>query len=148
VQDENKTYGTARVLMALKALRARGFSVSEELFRSAEEGLLAMQLPCGAWGGSRPDGGQASIEETGLALEALVGGAHVSAVMRGTAWLLGKMKGDAELRPAPIGFYFAKLWYFERLYPLLAAVGALGAVTRFYGSETFELEETGGGPLG
>ncbi|MEY2598263.1 MAG: hypothetical protein RLZZ142_522 [Verrucomicrobiota bacterium] len=148
VQDENKTYGTARVLMAMKALRSRGFSVSEGLFRSAEEGLLAMQLPCGAWGGSRPDGSQASIEETGLALEALVGGAHVSAVMRGTAWLLGKMKSDAELRPAPIGFYFAKLWYFERLYPLLAAVGALGAVTRFYGSETFDLEETGGGGLG
>ena len=28
---------------------------------------------------------------------------------------------------SPIGFYFAKLWYFERLYPLIFTVGALGA---------------------
>lgn len=27
--------------------------------------------------------------------------------------------------PAPIGFYFAKLWYFERLYPLIFAVSCL-----------------------
>jgi squalene-hopene/tetraprenyl-beta-curcumene cyclase len=32
--------------------------------------------------------------------------------------------------PAPIGFYFAKLWYFERLYPLIFTVGALGAEKR------------------
>jgi squalene-hopene/tetraprenyl-beta-curcumene cyclase len=28
----------------------------------------------------------------------------------------------------PIGFYFAKLWYFERLYPLIWTTGALGKV--------------------
>ena len=27
--------------------------------------------------------------------------------------------------PSPIGFYFAKLWYFEKLYPMIATVGAL-----------------------
>ena len=27
-----------------------------------------------------------------------------------------------------IGFYFAKLWYFERLYPQVWTVGALGKV--------------------
>jgi hypothetical protein len=34
--------------------------------------------------------------------------------------------------PAPIGFYFAKLWYFERLYPLIFAVSCLRrAVVKF-----------------
>ena len=33
-----------------------------------------------------------------------------------------------EFEPAPIGFYFAKLWYYERAYPLVFAVGALGRV--------------------
>jgi glycosyltransferase involved in cell wall biosynthesis len=32
--------------------------------------------------------------------------------------------------PAPIGFYFAKLWYFEKLYPLIFTVAALGRATR------------------
>ncbi len=27
---------------------------------------------------------------------------------------------------SPIGFYFAKLWYYERLYPLIFTVAALG----------------------
>jgi squalene-hopene/tetraprenyl-beta-curcumene cyclase len=27
--------------------------------------------------------------------------------------------------PAPIGFYFARLWYFEKLYPLIFTAGAL-----------------------
>jgi squalene-hopene/tetraprenyl-beta-curcumene cyclase len=29
------------------------------------------------------------------------------------------------MEPSPIGFYFAKLWYFERLYPLIFTVAAL-----------------------
>ncbi len=32
--------------------------------------------------------------------------------------------------PAPIGFYFAKLWYWERLYPLVWTVSALGLANR------------------
>ena len=28
---------------------------------------------------------------------------------------------------SPIGFYFAKLWYYERLYPMIFTVGALRA---------------------
>ena len=28
--------------------------------------------------------------------------------------------------PSPIGFYFAKLWYFEKLYPIIFTVAALG----------------------
>jgi len=27
--------------------------------------------------------------------------------------------------PSPIGFYFAKLWYYEKLYPMIFATGAL-----------------------
>ena len=30
--------------------------------------------------------------------------------------------------PSPIGFYFANLWYFEKLYPLVFTVAALERV--------------------
>jgi squalene-hopene/tetraprenyl-beta-curcumene cyclase len=30
------------------------------------------------------------------------------------------------VKASPIGFYFAKLWYYERLYPLIFTVAALG----------------------
>ena len=33
-------------------------------------------------------------------------------------------------KPTPIGFYFAKLWYFEKLYPIIFTVSALGRMRR------------------
>jgi len=45
---------------------------------------------------------------------------------RGTEWLVGKIECGEWQQPSPIGFYFAKLWYYERLYPLIFSVAALG----------------------
>jgi squalene-hopene/tetraprenyl-beta-curcumene cyclase len=59
-------------------------------------------------------------------VEALAGTEHVGATDRGAAWLVDRVESGAWREPAPIGFYFAKLWYYERLYPLIWTVGALG----------------------
>ena len=49
----------------------------------------------------------------------------------GVDWLIDRTDaGRAMPHPAPIGFYFAKLWYFERLYPLVFAAAALGRARR------------------
>jgi squalene-hopene/tetraprenyl-beta-curcumene cyclase len=37
--------------------------------------------------------------------------------------------------PSPIGFYFAKLWYYEELYPVIFTVGALQRVGRLLNDE-------------
>jgi squalene-hopene/tetraprenyl-beta-curcumene cyclase len=47
-------------------------------------------------------------------------------VVRGLHWLLDRVESGQHRQPAPIGFYFAKLWYYERLYPLTFTVAALG----------------------
>jgi squalene-hopene/tetraprenyl-beta-curcumene cyclase len=70
---------------------------------------------------------ESSIEETALAVESLLGSSHVEVVRRGVAWLVARAKPEEWCSPRPIGFYFAKLWYFERLYPLIFLVSALGA---------------------
>lgn len=129
--EVNLTYGTARVLIALREVRGRGFSVSEEMLRSAEKCLVGMQLPDGGWGGNVSSEMCASVEETALAVEALAGSGYTGAVDRGVEWLLQRVESGGWREPAPIGFYFAKLWYFERLYPLIQTVGALGAASRF-----------------
>ena len=54
----------------------------------------------------------------------------VRTVERGAPWLVERVESGAWREPAPIGFYFAKLWYYERLYPLIWTVGALGKVAR------------------
>ncbi|MBL7140845.1 MAG: squalene--hopene cyclase [Planctomycetes bacterium] len=50
------------------------------------------------------------------------------AARRGAAYLVGRTRGGTAFEPAPIGFYFASLWYFERLYPVIFTVSALGRV--------------------
>jgi squalene-hopene/tetraprenyl-beta-curcumene cyclase len=41
-------------------------------------------------------------------------------------WLVQQVEAGGLHRPTPIGFYFAKLWYFEKLYPIIFTVAALG----------------------
>ena len=72
---------------------------------------------------------ESSIEETALAVNALaVNSQKISEVIeRGTKWLMKRIQ-SGEMAASPIGFYFAKLWYFEKLYPLIFTVGALSQV--------------------
>jgi len=119
LDDENPVYGTSKVLLAVEGTaRKRGM-----------EWLVAAQNADGGWGGSA--GMESSIEETALAVNALA--AHSqgisAAIERGTRWLIERVSGD-EMPASPIGFYFAKLWYFEKLYPLIFTVGALSQVKK------------------
>jgi squalene-hopene/tetraprenyl-beta-curcumene cyclase len=97
--------------------------------------LVAKQNPDGGWSGA--DGAGSSMEETGLALEGLTvvwqrlniapkeRDTLRPAIIRGGAWLAKAIEHERWHAPAPIGLYFAKLWYYERLYPLIFATGAL-----------------------
>ena len=53
-----------------------------------------------------------------------------TAVERGLAWLIERIEAGGLQQPTPIGFYFAKLWYFEKLYPIIFSVAALGRARR------------------
>ena len=52
-------------------------------------------------------------------------------ILRGAQWLINRTQGGREFPPTPIGFYFAKLWYWENLYPVVWAVAALRAVEQW-----------------
>ena len=124
--DENPTYGTARVLAAYRDL---GLADSDPARRGVAW-LLANQNEDGGWGGGR--GTPSSVEETALAVEVLIDLAPADAVQvnAGLAWLVSQVEAGGLATPAPIGFYFAKLWYFERLYPIIFSVAALGRACR------------------
>ena len=137
--DENPTYGTAKVLLALQELDADKFAEVDLLLAGAVMPLIESQREDGSWGGGRE--GPASIEGTALAVEALTGLSRRSkgasrllarcaqpAVAKGTRWLIERVEAGDWTQPSPIGFYFAKLWYYEKLYPLIFTVGALGRV--------------------
>lgn len=124
--DENPLYGTAHVVIALRELSESGMLPALGPATRGTAWIASAQNDDGGWGGVR--GVPSSVEETALAVEALAGTSHAESVGRGVAWLVEKVESGAWREPSPIGFYFAKLWYHERLYPLVWTVGALGKV--------------------
>jgi squalene-hopene/tetraprenyl-beta-curcumene cyclase len=146
--DENPVYGTARVLIALADL---GYE-SSDMARRALEWLCRVQHASGGWGPVAAARVAAatrripapkcavkdfdplyvgpSVEETALAVTALLritatSSVHEHAAEQGLAWLVDAVDNGRHLEPAPIGFYFAKMWYYERLYPRIFATEAL-----------------------
>jgi squalene-hopene/tetraprenyl-beta-curcumene cyclase len=122
--DENPTYGTTRALCAYRSLNL----LETESARRGLQWLVRAQTDDGGWGGAART--NSSVEETALAVDALLGCEGVAgskdALERGIQWLVERVEENCFLDASPIGFYFAKLWYFERLYPVIFATGVLG----------------------
>jgi squalene-hopene/tetraprenyl-beta-curcumene cyclase len=126
--EQNRIYGTSRVALALAETGAAPLSLEK-----AVGWLSAVQKPDGGWsGGAAP--GRSSTEETALALECLCAAWVMrpdlrprleAAVCKGTGHLLDRVAHGTWKQPAAIGFYFAKLWYYERFYPIVFTVAAL-----------------------
>ena len=125
-REENPVYGTSRVVVALAAARDKEIDVPEHLFQRAIEWMQGAQNEDGGWGGTR--GVASSVEETGLALSALAATGKPDLVQRGVEWLVRATQHGTISPETPIGLYFARLWYSERLYPLVFAIEGLARV--------------------
>ncbi len=139
--EENPVYGTARVLLAYRDLKK---TTAREAYRGFEW-LAAAQNQDGGWGNAPPAKREksrsaplrslpSSVEETSLAVEALLSGQAIPAVQRaldkGLTWLVEAVEAGRHRETSPLGFYFAKLWYYERMYPLTFIQAALGHAVR------------------
>jgi squalene-hopene/tetraprenyl-beta-curcumene cyclase len=131
-QEDNPIYGTAKVLLAIRDL----CRLDSPPPRRALDWLVSMQRADGSFGSCGVTAGPASVEETALAVEALLtcgqAQAHEEAAMKGLQWLTDAVEANRHGESSPIGLYFAKLWYHERLYPLIMTAGVLGQAARKY----------------
>jgi len=130
--ETNPMYGTARVLLCAELSSTPEWQAA---CARAVVWLVSSQNPDGGFGGG--PGVASSIEETALAVEALASASVESddAVAQGCRWLVERTQGGTRFDPTPIGLYFAKLWYSERLYPLIFTVSALERVRRRLGHD-------------
>jgi squalene-hopene/tetraprenyl-beta-curcumene cyclase len=130
-KHSNPVYGTARVTAYFnETLNTRLGKEYEHLITlMAEEGclyLVTVQNEDGSWGGGPNVGG--SIEETALSITAICKHGYQDNCRKGIDWLEQKTKSDGFIA-APIGLYFASLWYDEELYPITAYVECLSSVS-------------------
>ncbi|MGB9688883.1 prenyltransferase/squalene oxidase repeat-containing protein [Thermogutta sp.] len=135
--EAGPVYGTAKCLLAFAELGVH----NTDCWRRAIGWLAGNQNPDGSWGRgfwteSLPPPGQASyrdhsgsVEETALAVAAMSASPDsggLEARTRGATWLVQATEEGKVTQATPIGLYFARLWYFEELYPLIFTLEALG----------------------
>ncbi|MDP1561815.1 MAG: prenyltransferase/squalene oxidase repeat-containing protein [Pirellulaceae bacterium] len=150
-EEENPVYGTSRVLLSWVATRDLQRAEWDAAALRAWRWLLDQQNSDGGWGGGRSFDSTVvremptTIEETGLALESLAEcyvalkrhaeqqpllDATQRALLAGGKRLLELTDNGTRFPASPIGFYFAKLWYFETTYPMVFALNALRGLLR------------------
>lgn len=157
--EENPVYGTVKVLLAwLESER-----MNDSVARKSVEWLLANQNPDSGWGGgpsnqsfSDSDSGESgsiisSLQETALALEILTrlletpefaDNQHIQTAVRdGAEWMLEAIDAGKTSEKWPIGFYFAKLWYYESLYPLVFCTSTMNCLNRHFGGPPAEMRD-------
>ncbi len=147
--EENPVYGVARVLAAYRDWNR----LDESVPQSAIAWLAEVQNSDGGWGGAKNT--PSSTEETALAVEALLPlRKYKESCDRGLEWLVERVESGTFRNPSPIGLYFAKLWYFERLYPIIFTVSVLARAieqadqTQTESSDSTYLEEGAAIPSG
>ena len=129
--EENPIYGTSQVLLAYRDLnQIEGLPAQRGL-----EWLSAAADPGGGWGGGQGESrGPSSVEETALAVEALLaapGDPRRQPVLEaGLQWLVRAVDESRHRQTAPLGLHLARLWYHEKVYPLAFTVSALGQAVK------------------
>ena len=147
--ERNLTYGTSRVLLGLQAMLRFGSDNAAQSGLKGVKWLIEAQSEDGGWSGFK--GGKPSVEETAWAVEALCriyslpicGNDYREKIMdsasKGVNWLCEKVLSGEWKKPSPIGFYFARLWYYEELYPIIFTVSAFNSFL----SVMFNLRKSG-----
>ena len=133
--DINPFYGTAKVIQAFADLKLLDTNAPIDGLKW----IVQNQNADGGFGGgvsvsySDSSLGQSSVEETALCVDALLNSnqpEHRAAAIKGLDWLNRAVEASVIENCHPIGFYFAKLWYHERLYPIVFSMSAMAKFTR------------------
>jgi squalene-hopene/tetraprenyl-beta-curcumene cyclase len=127
-EHTNPVYGTAKVVTYLKdSLNHNWLSKNlkqrlKVLIQRGTRYLVYVQNGDRSWGAAKNIPG--TIEETALTVSALASVEYREICESGLIWLNTFYKQNG-LKAAPIGLYFASLWYDEKLYPVTAYLEAL-----------------------
>ncbi len=133
-ENKNPVFSTARIISYLARLNEKNYTLLADNIDNAARFLLDNQNHDGSWGPriNKPS----SIEETAQSITALalvtkktkdtrLNQKIYPALENALNYLHEMQKKQTLLTPSPIGLYFAKLWYSEKLYPMIFLTEAL-----------------------
>ncbi|MGO9109753.1 MAG: squalene--hopene cyclase [Thermoguttaceae bacterium] len=128
---ENPIYGTSQVLLAYRDLD----QIENPRAQRGLEYLTTAVDPGGGWGGGQGESrGESSVEETAMAVEALLAAPsdprRQPVLEAGLQWLVRAVEESRHRQTAAIGLRLARLWYYEKVYPLAFTVSALGQAVK------------------
>lgn len=144
-EEDNPIYGTSKVLCFFRDTFNPEIPLPDkvaEIRDNALNWLANQQNEDGGFGGGQAvkdatNGRyESSVEETSLAIEGLLcdnkGIENYPGLEKAVDWLCRRVEENSHIECSPIGFYFSKLWYYEKLYPRIMTVSALAHVCRAY----------------
>jgi squalene-hopene/tetraprenyl-beta-curcumene cyclase len=129
----NPVYGTAKVVTYLKDAEQHHWlsegtkSRLQKLIKRGNDFLISVQNKDGSWGGDKDIPG--TIEETALVVSALTSEKNMEICISGLKWLEIYIQENG-YKSAPIGLYFASLWYDEKMYPVTSYLEALARMVK------------------
>ncbi|MDA0749126.1 MAG: squalene--hopene cyclase [Verrucomicrobia bacterium] len=140
--DQNPVYGTTKVMEGLLALDRKRIDTCNTAIENALQWLLSQQNKDGGWGGGLNT--PSSVEETALGISVVAKSLRCAcrlkddlklssqaALRRSCEWLFERIASGTYKKVSPIGFYFAKLWYWESMYPLVYTGAALNEIDQW-----------------
>ena len=130
--ENNPVYGTAQVINHLSG-NAQLAAQAHDLIQTGLTYLHAAQKPDGSFGGDK--NAPSSIEETAVALQAFCPVSSIQHLALSAQWLLTATDYGTHFPSAPIGLYFARLWYHEQLYPVIWTLSALTSARTALGKQ-------------
>ncbi|MBT5928145.1 MAG: squalene--hopene cyclase [Verrucomicrobia bacterium] len=145
--DQNPIYGSSKVMEGLLSLGPPYDSAVYSLLEKGLDWMIQQQNPDGGWGGGLNT--PSSNEETALGISTIAMALRhlklsdeslqtqsAKTLQGGLDWLLPRIESGEYHTVSPIGFYFAKLWYFETMYPLVFVGSALNQIEQLLNNPT------------
>jgi squalene-hopene/tetraprenyl-beta-curcumene cyclase len=132
----NLIYGTSQVVLAYRDLD----QMENRLVKRALEWFARAANTDGGWGGSTEPDATSSMEETAMAVEALLAVPHHPnwqlALDNGLKWLVRAVEEKRYHQSAAIGLLPPRRQYSEKVYPLSFAASALGQAVKLLSRPT------------